>query len=71
MVYSNNGLTWTTLTTKHRETGSVDTMRSKEKTVNKCAHIPGPSSHTEKLIVIIIKIMINIELWIVNQYFAG
>ncbi len=46
-------------------------MRSKEKTVNKCAHIPGPSSHTEKLIVIIIKIMINIELWIIDQYFAG
>ena len=48
-------------------------MRSKEKTVNKCAHIPGPSSHTEKIIVIIIKfmIMINIEIWIICKYIAN
>ena len=38
-------LTWTTLTTKTRERGSVKMMRTREKTVRAMAHTPGPSSH--------------------------
>ena len=39
---------WTTLTTKRRETGSETTMRSSEPMVMMSAQMPGPSSQTGK-----------------------
>ena len=39
--------TWTTLTTKTSERGSVKMMRTKENTVRAMAHTPGPSSQPE------------------------
>ena len=46
-------ITWTTLTTQSSDTGSETAMRKSEKMVNIKAQIPGPSSHTNKLIHIL------------------